>query len=228
MMTMGRPIKSLIGNQYGKLTVIEKSDAISSNGSPKWVCRCECGNIAVVERSNLIKGSIKSCGKCKVYNAYDLSNDYGIGYTSKGIEFYFDLEDYEVISQYNWSLSSRGYLINTSKDKMISIHRLIMNAPSDLMVDHINHNKLDNRKENLRLCNASQNNINKKVTGYTVRNNGRYEVSMRIKGQYKYIGRFNTPEQALFAREQAFDDDHIEFSYNKELVEQSGLLKGDD
>jgi len=209
---MGRPVIDLTGQKFGKLTVIQKSDQIASNGTPKWICKCDCGNISVVERSNLKRGSVKSCGKCRVYNTYDLeSKEYGIGYTSDGKEFYFDKEDYDLISQYNWSVTGSGYLFN-SKQGTILMHRLIMNAPDHLMVDHINHNILDNRKENLRLCNASQNNINKKVKGYTLRSNGKYEVSIRINGSYKYIGRFNTEKEAIDARKKHYDEDHNIFA----------------
>lgn len=225
---MGRPVKSLIGNKYGKLTVVERSQEIAANGSPKWICKCECGNITVVERSNLLKGSIKSCGKCRVYNTYDLSHSYGIGYTSNGTCFYFDLEDYDIVTRDNWSISGSGYLINTSEEKTKLLHRLIMNAPDDLMVDHINHNTLDNRKENLRLCNGSQNNINKKIKGYTKRLNGQYEVSMRINGVLTYIGRFNSVEEALQARRNAYDDDHVEFEYDENLVAHNDLLNNDN
>ena len=56
--------------------------------------------------------------------------------------------------------NSEGYLISTSNNSHISIHRLIMNFPYNMVVDHINHNKLDNRKENLRTCTHQQNMFN--------------------------------------------------------------------
>lgn len=208
---MGRPVIDLTGQRFGKLKVIQKTDQIASNGTPKWLCRCDCGNLHIVERSNLQNGSVKSCGKCRTYNTYDLeSKDYGIGYTSNGDEFYFDKEDYDLISQYNWCVTGSGYLFN-SKQGTLLMHRLIMNAPKNLMIDHINHNTLDNRKENLRLCTASQNNINKKIKGYTKRGNN-YEVTLRINGTPKYIGRFQTKEEAIAARISNYDEDHKLFA----------------
>ena len=60
-----------------------------------------------------------------------------------------------------------------------SIHRLVMNTPKGMHIDHINGNGLDNRKENLRLCTPSQNAMNKRL---------RYDSSSGFKGvQYDLI-----------------------------------------
>lgn len=55
--------KSLIGEQYGKLTVIIEAASIS--GRKRWLCKCECGNEKVIYASNLISGGSKSCGCSK-------------------------------------------------------------------------------------------------------------------------------------------------------------------
>ena len=101
------------------------------------------------------------------YNTYDLSGEYGIGYTSKGEEFYFDLEDYDKIKDYCWYIDSNGYVIahdNTNNNKIIRMHRLIMNVNRrEIFVDHIYHNKNDNRKSQLRLVSPQQNASNCKI-----------------------------------------------------------------
>ena len=129
-----------------------------------------------------------------------------------------DIEDYEKVKKYNWSITGGGYLINTIEGYTILMHRYIMNAPNNLMVDHINHNTLDNRKDNLRLCTSSQNNINRKINGYTIRDGNKYEVSIRIDGKPTYLGRFDSKEEALNIRKKYYDDDHKNFEYNEELV----------
>ena len=50
------------GNKYGRLTVIKKSKNKTSNGSIKWICQCECGNICEVSGDSLRRGSTISCG----------------------------------------------------------------------------------------------------------------------------------------------------------------------
>ena len=64
---------------------------------------------------------------------------------------------------YAWSgpKTSKTYAMNGSRDK--SIHRIVMNAPKGMDVDHINGDTLDNRKENLRICTRSENCQNRKV-----------------------------------------------------------------
>ena len=84
-----------------------------------------------------------------------------------GQSFIVDDEDFDKVSEYSWHLfgagyigrsKSLGYLDGKQKNKTLYIHRFLTNAPDDKEVDHINGNKLDNRKSNLRFCNHSQNN----------------------------------------------------------------------
>lgn len=93
--------------------------------------------------------------KNKRYNRYDLTGEYGIGYTNHGVEFYFDLEDYDKIKEYCWVLSKTTDTIVAripdSDNKLITLHRLVMDAPPKVHVDHIHHNRHDNRKSELSL-----------------------------------------------------------------------------
>jgi hypothetical protein len=70
-----------------------------------------------------------------------------------------DDEDFEKVSQYKWYYNS-GYALTYSKGKRIRMHRLVMNAPDGVDVDHRDTNKLNNQKPNLRLCTTTQNNRN--------------------------------------------------------------------
>ena len=180
----------LTGQRFGKLTVIKQGEPhIYPSGSQRrtWICKCDCGNEVTVKTNLLRNGHTTSCGcvhsewvtnfnketkkKC---NTYDLSGEYGIGYDCNGKEFYFDLEDYDKIKDYSWSIckspkSNTSYVCsNTTYSKYnygrIKMHRLIMNCEdSDYDVDHINLNGLDNRKENLRITNCTGNNQNRDV-----------------------------------------------------------------
>ena len=84
---------------------------------------------------------------------------------SNGKYTIIDDEDYSLIAEYRWHFD-KGYAKAHKKDnkrRWILMHRLIMNPPNDKFIDHINRNKLDNRKRNLRLCNPSQNGSNMKI-----------------------------------------------------------------
>lgn len=63
----------------------------------------------------------------------------------------------DAVSQYNWYEAS-GYVRSTT-DK-IYLHRLVTSAPNGMVIDHINHDTLDNRKDNLRIVTVSQNGQN--------------------------------------------------------------------
>lgn len=87
------------------------------------------------------------------------------GRTHLGVALVDD-EDYENLKQYKWYLNlgyaSSAFYINGLK-KTVNMHRFIMNLkPGDTrQIDHINHKKTDNRKENLRICSAGENSMNK-------------------------------------------------------------------
>lgn len=153
-------IKDLTNKKFGKLTAKYRE---SINGKSYWYCLCDCGNpdLYRVRSDSLTSHRIGHCNQC-TSQLYDLSGEYGIGYTSKGEEFYFDLEDYQKIKKWSWCISSNGYVITTdSEHKRVYMHRTIMNCNKDKIVDHINHNTIDNRKSNLRICTYSNNNMNK-------------------------------------------------------------------
>lgn len=94
-----------------------------------------------------------------------MSSEYGVCWTSNtNNKFYFDKEDYDKIKDYCWFETSKGYIcssgINGNYNKKIYMHRLILDADKNKIVDHINHNKHDNRKCNLRICTQSENMMN--------------------------------------------------------------------
>ena len=170
---MGRCV-DLTGQKFGKLTVIKRVED-DSEAHIKWLCECECGNFITTRGTSLRSGITKSCGCLvgdkirelnklkKKYNKYDLSGDYGIGYSSNTNEpFYFDLEDYDKIKNYYWYSNHDGYMCSSENNKQIIMHRLIMDIEDiNIQVDHFNRNRKDNRKENLKSLTPQHNNWNK-------------------------------------------------------------------
>ncbi len=78
-------------------------------------------------------------------------------------ECLFDEEDEKLVSAYTWYLNPAGYVIANGRDpKLVYMHRLVMNAKKGQQIDHINGNKADNRKCNLRFSDQSQNRANSK------------------------------------------------------------------
>lgn len=72
--------------------------------------------------------------------------------------------DYALVSQWRWKRLGRmyvNYAYGTQGRSFVSMHRLIMGAKPGQLVDHINGNGLDNRRENLRICTQTINNLNR-------------------------------------------------------------------
>ena len=167
----------------------------------------------------------------KKYNKYDLTNDFGIGYTIKNEEFYFDLEDYELIKNYCWRIRTcDGYVdakIPDGSDKRILLHRLVTGNPESI-IDHIDNVKYNSRKNNLRLVTDSQNNMNKDIqknntTGYNGvswhKRDCCYEAHISIDKKQIYLGRFDVLNDATIAREKAEEKYFKEYSYkNSQLI----------
>ena len=171
-------------------------------------------------------------------NKYDLSGDYGIGWTANGEEFWFDKEDYDLIKNYSWYYSSKGYVVSTEKRtrKKIALHRLVMgDIPEGMVVDHKIHpkgngNKYDNRKSNLEIKTPSQNNMNADVyiTSSTGVRGVTYDSKVnkwqaRIGINYKriHLGWFDNIEDAIKAREKAEIKYYGKYSFkeiNKEVI----------
>ena len=178
--------KDLTGQKFGRWTVIKQAEDYinpkTGQHLAQWLCECDCDNhtIRAVAQTSLNKGLSRSCGCIqkeiasktnKRYNTYNFCDDYVIGYaTNTGKEFYVDLDDYENIKDNCWLEDSHGYIksadLNNWRKKMY-LHRVIMKCEnSNIFVDHINHNILDNRKANLRLVTPAQSGYNKGIQPY--------------------------------------------------------------
>lgn len=247
---MVKPKVSLVGKQFGRLTVLEQveEDYVAPSGGrcARYRCVCNCGlnNEIITSHWNLTSGDTKSCGclvkeaakkkgkKSKKYITYDLSGDYGIGITPKKEEFWFDKEDYDLIKPYYWFYEKSGYLVahikEDGKQKEIRLHRLVMNAKENEIIDHKVHpprkeHKYDNRKENLRRVTDKENamnahlNINNKsgVTGVRWHKGKRkWEVGIGVNNKWKYLGSYVNFEDAVEVRKRAEEKYFGEYSFD--------------
>lgn len=149
---------------------------------------------------------------------------------SRGKLALIDEDNFEYLNQWKWQFDSHGYAtrrqwIAGGKGKTIKVylHRLVMDNPVKNKVDHINGNKLDCIRTNLRVCTHSQNLMNRgkninNTSGFKniffdrVRNKWRVEIKVNYKPIY--IGRFTNKEDAIKEQIVAEKKYFGEYSFN--------------
>lgn len=238
-----------VNDKFGRWVILgldEEFEKIKKTKQPhRFICQCSCEQqtIRSVSSSSLVNGYSKSCGclqkesaqkqglKNAKQNKYDLTGEYGIGWTTNtNREFYFDLEDYDKIKNYCWRESGWGYclaFIKNNKNNKTVLMQYIIN-PSDKILDHKNRNKMDNRKKNLREC-SQQNNLfntsksgrNKSgVIGVRLNQNNKWEAQIGFQGKHYYLGSFDNFDDAVKVRLQAEKKYFKEFAPQKHLFEK--------
>ena len=238
------------GVQDSRLIVIKQiDDYVSPQGKhhARYLCKCNCGSEKdiIANLSDIKHGDVKSCGclkkeshynTYKKYNRYDLSGEYGVGWTSNtNKEFYFDLEDYDKIKDYCWS-----ELINEKDNyhelkawdilshKSIHMHQLIL----DVNCDHKDRNTFNNRKNNLRKATTTENNRNRGV----FKNNTSGIIGVNFEKQSKMwrsrinvnnnriqLGLFIDKKDAIIARLKAEAKYYGEFAPQRHLFKEYGI-----
>lgn len=132
---------------------------------------------------------------------------------TKGQFAIVDDEDFAFLSQWKWQYSAR-YAVRTGPRplrKNIWMHRLIINPPDELEVDHINRNTLDNRRANLRVVTHRFNIQNSPVKEHTSGYRGvhwrkdrqKWTAGAGARERYRWLGYFNNEIDAARAYDQA-------------------------
>lgn len=230
--------EDLTGKHFGKWTVLGLADNkyISPKGDTElmWICKCSCDAHTIKEiRGSILKArGSKSCG-CLFKNEYDLSGEYGVGWTNNKEEFYFDLEDYDKIKSYTWHMDKDGYIVANcvigGRATTLKMHRLIMGVLNDnnVCVDHIKHINFDNRKSKLRIVSYTQNSMNTKSPKNNTsgckgvswnKEKRKWEVYITIDGKRKHLGYFKEFEDAKKTRLKAEDEHFGEYSYDNSMI----------
>lgn len=177
------------------------------------------------DRPWMIERNKKEKKKC---NEYNLSGEYGIGYTiNTHHQFYFDLEDYDKIKEVCWSENSEGYLYGRYRNnKTIKMHQLIMD---DKYIDHKNHNTLDNRKQNLRKSNDLLNSRNRSLSSNNTSGykgvcwrtrEQKWRAYITYEGKRIELGLYDDINDAVKARRKADEKYFKEWSYENSIMEE--------
>lgn len=139
-----------------------------------------------------------------------------------------DREDTPILKQYpRWYISRKRSKTYIQNNKGEYLHRLIMNAPKGMVVDHINGDTLDNRRSNLRLCTHAQNishrtKLNKNNTSgyagvYWSKQTNKWVVRVRCQYEYIRLGHFLSKKDAAWVYNQAASQLFGEFAYQNKV-----------
>ncbi len=129
-----------------------------------------------------------------------------------------DDEDFQYFEQFKWHYTTYGYAKN---NKLGLLHRIILDVNFNQDVDHKNGNKLDNRKCNLRICNKSQNGMNRNITKkstsgykgvYWKKDRNKWRAQIQVNKKSIFIGYFENKEDAAKAYNEAAVKYHKEFA----------------
>ncbi len=121
---------------------------------------------------------------------------------------YVDDWDYEFLKTRSWSETTDGYPNASFKNQTFRMHRLIIWHPPGLHTDHIDGNKFNNQKSNLRICTPAQNSVNrdKKIDNtsgfkgvYWSKASNRWITQMMINSKMHFLGAFDTKIEAAEA-----------------------------
>lgn len=132
---------------------------------------------------------------------------------TKGLFAKVDDEDYDHLMQWtwfaadgNWHRQTHYYAMRSTwyqgKVGRMLMHREIMKPPQGMVVDHLNHDTLDNRRCNLRACTIRENSLHRNPNGPTPvfkgysRNRDKWLVRIKYKGASVHLGRFDNEEDA--------------------------------
>lgn len=188
--------KTLPGMRFHRLVTVARVP--DPSGVAYWECLCDCGKTKVVGSSKLwaARGT-KSCGCLYRERIEDWR-------AKRPCVPIFSEEDKDLLN-YSWRLDGRGYpRRHISRSEFRYAHhdvclRAFGKRPDwskREVTDHRNRNKLDNRRENLRITNQAVNTRNREDGQYWSKNGRRFTARISVDGKKYYLGQFDSAEEA--------------------------------
>lgn len=223
--------EDLTGQTFGKLTVVEYIGKKLTHSL--WRCQCECGNYCEKTVSQLHRGTNPMCPECLKPVTLSRAMDNIVGDRSENkVDNYgdysvindiilVDTEDVERLLAFKrkWQISAQGYAYITDKNhEQIFIHRYLTGLPdrydpeTQLIADHEDGNRLNNRKDNLRVIKKPENPINcglykNNTSGCKgvswLERLGKWQVNIQYQKKNYYLGVYSDYNEAVRVRKEA-------------------------
>lgn len=170
----GYRFPDIVGKRINGWDVLEAVDGSPQKKVTGYMFRCQCarcGHETIKSHGELNHSKSNRCRFCQPNFNFVVSGTIATGTLPDGTSFIVDAEDMNRVEQFPWQLHKRdGYI--TAKGK-IKLHRFLLGVTDPkIIVDHVNRNRLDNRKSNLRIVSSFENSANhsplsNNKTGYT-------------------------------------------------------------
>jgi hypothetical protein len=120
-----------------------------------------------------------------------------------------DQEDVAVAIPHIWKRHTDGSVVSKINGKTVRLHRLILSAPRGVEVDHINFDRLDDQRSNIRLCTGHENRMHLRIRGvpktsrykgvYWIKRLGRWRASITVNYKWIDLGLFDSEDTAARA-----------------------------
>jgi len=150
---------------------------------------------------------------------------------NSSLETSVDDEDFELLSENRWRISPRGYVYRyeqvAGQSKTLLMHRVVLNAPKGIGVDHRELPRYNNQKHNLRLATQSQNGANARVSlrpktsrykgVWWSRHRGRWVAELMLHRKKIHLGVFLKEEEAAAAYNQGAQQRFGQFAHLNQI-----------
>jgi len=135
-------------------------------------------------------------------------------------------QDAHLLEAFDWSVDSKGYVsrledMEGGRQRRIYLHRVILDAPAGVLVDHRNGDRSDNTRENIRTCTHAENMRNSKVRKnnklgikgvYFDKHRNKFRAAIRLNTKRRSLGSYNTADEAKAAYDAAAQALHGAFA----------------
>lgn len=211
----------ITGQRFGRLVALKVVDKPDRQGT-YWLCKCDCGKEKAIHVSSLRRGATTSCGcfhkECvsklakKKYNEYEIAGDIVYVKMIHSKTMICDIDDWMKLKDICWSADRNGYAIGKNMEfkKNVKFHQQVMGKKEGYFIDHINRNRLDNRKSNLRFVTPKGNGWNvgigkKNKSGVlgVYKHKDKWCATINTNRKSHHIGIYETLEEATKARKEA-------------------------
>ena len=198
---------NIVGQIFEHWEVLKEIER-KANGTRQFICKCRsCGDVSIKTKAQIVMRKIHHCENCPPEYNFIIKGDSAIGTLPDGSQFIIDTTDIPKVSKRWWHKNQKGYIISTlrrSRRHDIKLHDFLLN-PSGLpnvVIDHINRNKADCRRKNLRLVTHQQNSMNRSIgrnnkTGYVGvffdTSMGRYRAKIGLNNRNINLGYSDDP-----------------------------------